>query len=163
MVVKKILLILMLVISATESAKADSLSAGVTAFRRGDYSRAAYQLGPIALRGNAQAEALLGYMYANGLGTPQSFVAAMELYTRAAEQGNSIAQYLLGLMYDKGLGVIQDEILAYKWLNLAAAGASNREREYYSRLRNAVASKMSRAQIAEGQWLALNWFPKPRL
>ena len=50
-------------------------------------------------------------------------------------------------------------MLAYKWLNLAAARASIREREYFIRLRNAVASKMSRAQIAEGQHLALLWAP----
>jgi uncharacterized protein len=63
-------------------------------------------------------------------------------------------------MYDKGLGVVRDEVLAYKWLNLAASAASKREGQYYLRLRDAVATKMTGAQIAEGQWLALNWMPK---
>jgi hypothetical protein len=30
-------------------------------------------------------------------------------------------------------------------------------RENYARLRNALASKMSRGQIAAGQWYALRW------
>jgi uncharacterized protein len=159
--VREILLATMLVVCATAFARADTLNAGLTALRHGDYVRAANLLGPLALRGNARAQAILGYLYANGLGTPQSYFAAVNLYTNAAERGNPTAQYLLGLMFDKGFGVIQDEVLAYKWLNLAASGvASKREREYYVRLRDAIASKMTGAQVAEGQWLALNWVPK---
>jgi hypothetical protein len=53
--------------------------------------------------------------------------------------------------------VPQDVILSYKWLDLAAARAATRERDYYLRLRDAVASKMSSDQIVEGQRLALTW------
>ena len=60
-------------------------------------------------------------------------------------------------MYDKGHGVPQNFVLAYKWLNLAAAHASGRERDVYLRLRDAVSSKMSTDEIIEGQRLALNW------
>jgi hypothetical protein len=50
--------------------------------------------------------------------------------------------------------------LSYKWLDLAAAHAAvRRERDYYLRLRNAVASKMSSDQIVTGQRLALSWIP----
>ncbi len=104
---------------------------------------------------------MLGFMYENGLGAPQAYDAAVELYSRAAERGDPSAQYLLGLMYDKGHGVDRDEVLAYKWLSLAAASAPIRDRENYLKLRNAVASKMSLNQVVEGQWLALNWQPKP--
>ena len=51
----------------------------------------------------------------------------------------------------------QDFILAYKWLDLVAARASRRERDFYLRLRDAVASKLSRDGIIEGQRLALTW------
>jgi len=51
----------------------------------------------------------------------------------------------------------RDVVLAYKWLNLAAASAPVRDRENYLKVRNAVASKMSLDQIAQGQWLAVNW------
>jgi TPR repeat protein len=61
------------------------------------------------------------------------------------------------LIYDKGHGVPQNAVLSYKWLDLAAAHASGRQRDYYIRLRNAVASKMSSEQIIEGQRRALAW------
>jgi uncharacterized protein len=115
-----------------------------------------------AEQGDPAALTRLGFMYQHGLGVPQAYVASVDMYIRAAEQGNPTAQYLLGLMFDKGHGVVQDYVIAYKWLNLAAARAPKRQSEFYLRLRDAVASKMTRVQIAEGQWLALNWVPKPR-
>jgi TPR repeat protein len=63
----------------------------------------------------------------------------------------------LGLSYDKGHGVRKDLILSYKWLDLAAARASRRDHDFYLRLRDAVASKMSLEQVTEGQRLALIW------
>jgi TPR repeat protein len=74
-------------------------------------------------------------------------------------QGDAFAQNRLGLIYDKGHGVPQNVILSYKWLDLAAAHATKRDRGYYLRLRDAVASKMSFNQIVEGQRLALSWTP----
>jgi TPR repeat protein len=98
-------------------------------------------------------------MYENGFGVPRNYVAAADLYQSAAAQGDAFAQSRLGLSYDKGHGVPQNVILSYKWLDLAAASASRRERDFYRRLRNAVASKMSSDQIVEGQRLALMWVP----
>jgi uncharacterized protein len=140
-------------------AQSDTLTLANAAYARGDYVRAVNILTPLALRGNANAQALLGFMYENGFGAPQAYDAAADLYFQAASRGNPFAQCMLGLMYDKGHGVPQDFILAYKWLNLAAARASRRERDYFLRLRNAVASKMSTDQIVVGQRLALLWAP----
>jgi uncharacterized protein len=141
-------------------AKADSFSQGRAAFSRGNYVQAARLLAPCARRGNPRAQAMLGFMYENGLGAPQAYDVAVELYAGAAERGDPSGQYLLGLMYDKGHGVDRDDVLAYKWLNLAAASAPARDRENYLKLRNAVASKMSLNQVVEGQWLALHWQPR---
>jgi uncharacterized protein len=113
---------------------------------------------PVVLaRGNARALGRLGFRYENGFGVPQNYIAAADLYRRAAEQGDVFSQNRLGLSYDKGHGVPQDFILSYKWLDLAAARASRREHDFYLRLRDAVASKMSLAQVTEGQRLALMW------
>jgi uncharacterized protein len=138
-------------------AHADPLARATAAYARGDYIAAVNTLTPLALRGDASAQAFLGFMYENGFGAPQAYDAAADLYIQAAIRGNPFAQSMLGLMYDKGHGVPQDFVLAYKWLNLAAARAPKRERSYYLRLRNAVASKMSPDQIAVGQRLALLW------
>jgi TPR repeat protein len=110
----------------------------------------------------AKTDAILGFKYEHGLGVPQSFEMAADLYLRAAEQGDPTGQYLLGLMYDKGHGVWQDGILAYKWLNLAAARAPVRVREQYLRVRDAAASKLTQDQLYMGQTLALQWVPKPQ-
>jgi uncharacterized protein len=140
-------------------ARADAVARATAAYARGDYVGAVNTLTPLALRGNANAQAFLGFMYENGFGAPQAYDAAADFYIQAAIRGNPFGQAMLGLMYDKGHGVPQDFVLAYKWLNLAAAHAPKRQRDYFLRLRNAVASKMSPDQIAVGQHLALLWAP----
>jgi uncharacterized protein len=144
---------------AMPAVRADTLASANAAYARGDFIGAVKLLTPLALHGNARAQAFLGFMYENGYGAPQAYIAAADLYVQAAISGNPFGQGMLGLMYDKGHGVPQDFVLAYKWLNLAAARASKNERDYFLRLRNAVASKMSPGQIAEGQYLALCWAP----
>lgn len=146
-------------IVAATPAKSDALARGRTALLHGNYVRAARQLGPLAQAGNARAQAMLGFLYENGFGVPQAYDAAVDLYALSAEQGDPKGQHLLGLMYDKGHGVARNDILAYKWLDLAAAGAPGPDRENYIKIRNAVASKMTANEIQEGQWQALNWRP----
>jgi len=111
----------------------------------------------LAQTGSAHAEALLGFMYEHGLGVPQSWPAAVDHYLVADENGDPGGQYLLGLMYDRGFGTSRDVVLAYKWLDLAASHAPRHNREHFLRLRDAVASKMTKAQIDLGQQLALEW------
>ena len=140
-----------------KSAHADPLGRANAAYARGDYVQVVNFLSPLALRGNARAQAFLGFMFENGYGAPQAYVVAADLYAQASTRGNPFGQAMLGLMYDKGHGVPQDFVLAYKWLDLAAARASKRDRDYFVRLRNAVALKMAPQQIAEGQRLAMRW------
>ena len=99
-------------------------------------------------------------MYQNGRGVPQSFEEGARFYRAAAEQGFPPAQYMLGLMYDKGQGVPQDYVLAYMWVTLGVAGAAPKERPAWTRVRDAIATKMSLAQRSLGQRLALG---KPTL
>jgi uncharacterized protein len=113
----------------------------------------------LARRGDPHAEALLGFMYANGRGVPQSYDVAVDWYVQSAEQGDPTGQYLLGLMYDKGFGVTANIILAHKWLNLAAAYAPRPNRDNVLRLRDAVASKMTRPQLDLAQQLAVDFVP----
>jgi len=115
----------------------------------------------LAEHGDARAQTRLGYMLATGRGAPQNWAVAAYWYERAAEQGDANAQYLLGVCYDLGNGVPIDWILAHKWLNLSAARTkAGDEREHRIRMRDAIASKLSRQQILLAQDLALAWRPK---
>ena len=146
-----------LLIGAVPAVQAASLAKA----RIADRSEAASARRTVALaqRGDPHAQAILGFMYANGRGVPQSYDVAVDWYVLSAEQGDPTGQYLLGLMYDKGFGVTPNVILAYKWLNLAAAHAPRPNRENILRLRDAVASKMTRAQLDLGQQLAVDFSP----
>jgi uncharacterized protein len=147
-------------LSAVSVADANSLGAGTAAFAREDYVTAAVILGPLAERGVAKAQTHLGFMYAHGRGVPQSYVEAARWYCRAATQDEATAQYMLGLLYDKGQGVPENRVEAHKWLNLAAAHAPRSDREDWARIRDAVGSKMTLAQLAEARRRAIEWRPR---
>jgi uncharacterized protein len=150
-------------LGAVLPAKAASALEGWAAINRGDYVALARRTIPLAQRGDPRAQAMLGFMYANGHGVPQSYDVAVDWYLKAAEQGEPTAQYLLGLAYDKGFGVSPNVIFAYKWLNLAAAHAPARNRETFLRMRDAVATKMTLSQRELGQQLSIDFIPqRPR-
>jgi hypothetical protein len=140
-------------------AKADSVSAGKRAFARHDYLRAASLLLLEAERGSPVAQTYLGYMYQYGLGVPRDYVLATSWLHQAAEQGEPTGQFLLGLLFDKGYGVPLDWVEAEVWLNLAAAHAGPRQQDYYARVRDAVAQKLTLNQLAEAQRRASVWTP----
>jgi uncharacterized protein len=144
-------------IGAMPFAHADALARGTAAYSRGDYIRAARELTPLAQRGNARALGLLGFLYEHGFGEPQIYSVAADLYTHGAVQGDPFSQAMLGLMYDKGHGVPLNFVLAYTWLNLAAAHASGNQRDAYAKFRDAVASKMTTNEINKAQYLIASW------
>lgn len=139
--------------------EAASLSQGLSAFSRQDYVAASRTLIPLAERGDPTAQAYLGFMFETGRGVPQNYTEAAFWYRRSAEQGFSGAQYSLGLLYDRGVGVPRDIVEASKWLNLAAAASSKEGREFRVRIRDAVTSKMTRGEIAQARFRALQWAP----
>ena len=85
----------------------------------------------------------------------------MKWYRLAAEQGDAPAQYNLGVAYATGQGVPQDYVQAHMWFDLAASRFSEAEqRDHAVKNRDLAASKMTPAQIAKAQRLALEWKPK---
>lgn len=140
-------------------AKADALSAGKRAFARHDYVRAAPLILVEAERGSPVAQTYLGYMYQYGLGVPRDYVLATSWLHQAAEQGEPTGQFLLGLMFDKGFGVPVNWVEAEIWLNLAAAHAAPGQRDYFARVRDGVAQKLTLNQLAETQRRASAWTP----
>jgi TPR repeat protein len=140
-------------------AKADGVSGGMRAFARHDYARAASLLVVEAERGSPVAQTYLGYMYQYGLGVPQDYVLATSWLHQAAEQGEPTGQFLLGLLFDKGYGVPQDWVEAEVWLSLAAAHAGAKQQDYFGRVRDAVAQKLTLNQLADAQRRASAWAP----
>ena len=110
----------------------------------------------LAERGNARAQANLGFMYENGTGVTQDYKQAVKWYRKAAEQGNAYAQANLGDMYEDGTGVTQDYVLAHMWFNLAAASG----KEFAAGRRDRIADKLSSSEIEKAQRWAREWTAK---
>ena len=115
------------------------------------------QLRERANAGEATAQFSLGFLYANGQGVQQDYTQAIQWYRKAAEQGSVYAQFNLGFMYANGQGVPQDYVEAHKWVNLAAARASGADQKRFADGRDALAKKMTPAQVAEAQKRAREW------
>lgn len=90
------------------------------ALKIGDYDAALREIKPLALKGDAEAQSILGTMYANGQGVPVNNEKAVEWTRKAAEKGFANAQYNLGIMYDTGTGVAKNNKEAAKWYRRAA-------------------------------------------
>ena len=130
--------------------------AGEDAYNRGDYATAVHEWQPLAEQGDASAQINLGTLYVNGQGVSKDYQQALYWFRLAAKQGNAMALTKLGLMYERGNGVTQDFILAHKWYILGAANGDNLGAE----LRDALAKRMTPAQIFQAQQRALEGKPK---
>jgi uncharacterized protein len=157
----RLLLFLVLATALAPSARADAFAQGARAYDRQNYVLAEQILMPLADRWDLRAQTYIGVMYLRGQGVPQNFLVAAYWLHLAAGAGFPEAQYFLGLMYDKGQGVPQDFVLAHAWLNLAVAHAQPRVRDRWLLIRDAVASKMTEAQLWEARKLAYEWRPDP--
>lgn len=121
-----------------------------------DYRQAKEWYEKAAKQGHAGAQVNLGTLYLHGDGAPQSSQMALHWFSLAAEQEDALAFAKLGLIYAQGQGVLQDFIQAHMYYNLSAAHGEQRAAE----ARDALAKKMTPAQIAEAQRLAREWKPK---
>src|SRR5271168_2586836 len=155
----RLLLLLWFAVTLVPDARADPLEEAARPYALVAYPQSARSLLVRAEQGDPRAQTYIGVMYLRGQGVPQNFDAAAWWLHRAAEADVPAAQYLLGLLYDKGKGVGQDFVLAQAWLSLAVAHAAPAWRSRWVLIRDAVASKMSRDDLAEAQRLALDWRP----
>lgn len=92
------------------------------AYVRGQYKEAFDLWQGRAEAGDAEAQAWLGSLYANGEGVAVDDAAALSWYLKAAEQGNHMAQANVGAFYFMGRGAPRNIDLAVKWLTAAAEG-----------------------------------------
>jgi len=99
---------------------AEQLANAERAISRGNYAEGADLLKPLAERGEAGAQYLLGVLYLQGQGLARSDQDAARLLGRAAEQGYAKAQVRLGDLYAAGRGVARDDMTARAWYQKAA-------------------------------------------
>ena len=83
---------------------------------------------------------------------------ALVKWQEASAEGDTRSMMALGRLYVKGLGAPQDYVEAHKWFNLAAS----RGLEEALAKRDALAGKMTPAQIATAQERAASWQPATR-
>ena len=89
----------------------------------GSFEAAYKELWPAARSGNAEAEELIGVMYAMGLGVSKDDRRAFEWYLRSAMKGHPGAQSGVGWYYEVGRGLPSiDLVRAYMWYTLSAIG-----------------------------------------
>lgn len=88
-----------------------------------DFKAAMQEFLPLARSGNADAEELIGVMYALGLGVERDDERAFEWYLRSSLKGHPGAQSGIGWYYEVGRGMpAPDLVRAYTWYVLSAIG-----------------------------------------
>ena len=121
----------------------------------GQFEAARQALYPAARSGNADAEELIGVMYAMGLGVERDDVRAFEWYLRSAMKGHPGAQSGIGWYYEVGRGVEKDLVRAYLWYALSAIGG---DPDAVISIEE-VTRKMTADQIAHAQELIDDYRP----
>lgn len=104
---------------------AQDFARGVDAFNKGDYPSAVNEWNPLAERGDAKAQYMLGILYKDGKGVERDYKLARKWFEAAAAQGSPSALYWLGWMNEYGKGMWlwdRDKALDYY---IAAAKAGN--------------------------------------
>ena len=151
---------------------ADTAVAGPVDNTDASHDRAAYSAQHLprihrdADPGSPMARYVLGALYQLGEVVSQDHAEAVKWFRRAADQGLAVAQFALGGMCALGQGVPEDIVCAHMWLNLSAARAAKivgaeRLMRDAQEMRDALARKMTPAQIEEAEYLARDWRSKP--
>lgn len=135
-----------------------SLDTALAAYDKGDFQTAYRGFYPLARKGNAGAQEIVGVMFLNGQGQEIDEEAAAKWLTKAAEQNRPLAQHYLGVMYENGTGVEQDSVLALMWLELAISNyppGASQDRAIQDR--DNVALQISSNQQARARAMVAEW------
>jgi len=112
----------------------------------------------LAEEGDADAQTLLGSMYAEGKGGVKDGKIAMEWLLRAAKQGHAKAQFYLGAIFESGDGAPKDLTEAYKWYYLASLNDDGKGT--FSSALFRIVNVMPTALVADGRRRAETWAEK---
>lgn len=107
--------------SSPAALAADTVRDAFDALNAGDFETARAIAAPLADKGDADAQHLLGFLYETGQGAPKDIQHAVDLYVKAGQAGQADAQFALGELASRGEGVKRDAVVAAGWYRLAAA------------------------------------------
>jgi uncharacterized protein len=150
----------LLLVPGREAAMADTAT-GLTYMKEGLYIRALIEFEDPAKAGDPVAQANLGAIYYYGLGISANFAKAAQWYHAAALRGNLDAQLGLGVLYTTGQGVPPNFAIARMWLSIAvAAMPPSPDRIRVTETRDAIATKMSAAELKQSDDLIAAWYAR---
>ncbi len=120
-IIRAALISLMIMTLTMQQALAATYEDGLSANLNGDYKSAKEILLPLAIKGDARAQAQIGVMYYLGQGVIQDYVKAHDWLLKAAPKINLSSVFgNLGYMYQHGEGVEKNLTEAAKWFMQAA-------------------------------------------
>jgi TPR repeat protein len=96
---------------------AADLDAAKRAYEQKDYVTAYQYAAPLADKGNAEAQVLIGRLYLTGRGVVKDPDMALKWFSTAANQGNGDAEFMLGSMYLLPHSNVSEGL---KWVRLSA-------------------------------------------
>lgn len=142
---------------ALEAASA-ALDSGLAAYAAGNYPAARTRLRPLADRGSAIAETMLGVMAAKGQGRTSDPAVAVGWWLRAANRGYAPAQLALAKALATGRGVATDRGQAWVWARLAA-GSGDAGALAADALARGLARGLTGAELAKLEGKRAAWRP----
>jgi TPR repeat protein len=116
---RRLILIVLVGLLGALPARAGDFEDGLEAYDAGNYAAAFASWWPLAQRGDAKAQASLGFLYYSGKGVRRDDQQSLLWFGRAAEAGQPTAQFFLGLHYFYGRGVRRDLARAHSWCDIA--------------------------------------------
>lgn len=109
---------------------------------------------PLAQRGHARAQYIIGHMYLAGSGVPSQLDKAIFWFSKSAGQGYADAQLSLALMHLRGQGAVKNPSQAAYWFRRAAEQGMVRAQCYVSRL-YALGMGVPRSYVYGYMWAML--------
>ena len=143
-----------IVLGVTLPAKAE-IEKGRIFMESQQFEAAMEEFMPAARSGNADAEELIGVMYAMGLGVERDDQRAFEWYLRASMKGHPGAQSGIGWYFEVGRGTAVDLVRAYLWYGLSTIGGDPDAAISIEE----VAKKMTPDEIQRAQMLINDYRP----
>ncbi len=169
-------LVVLLALNLTTDAWAD-YETGIAAYKRGNYAAAAAEMKILADQNDPRAQTFLGNLYADGVGVPQNWEIAVQLYQRAAIQGHKPAEHILKTLGAVSVSskppgssrstfsdsqIFQVQLAAFRSPK-AALQAAERLKEGHPELFEGLELRVVRANLGEklGVWYRIRAGPLP--